>query len=649
MQSINDLLNQAQAAEQQGKLSQALQNYQQVLLQHPKELGIHIACGNLCIALARYEEAAGYFRRVLHQTKSDDARNALCYALQALGNEAHVLGNYALAAASFEDAITYQPKNAVYWYNLGNAQRELGHAPQALVSFKEAIKLDPNDADFYNNLGNVQRELGSLDLAIASYEKALRLNPNLHHALVHLVHQKQHICDWQGLDAQVTKVRDLVNNEPTAQVSPFAFLSMPGTSAAEQRLCASHYVAQNYAQLFEMRDSLNFTYSKPDPQSSPESDPESRAKNEKIRLGYLSADFRLHPLAFLITEMIESFDRSQFEVHAYAYGQEDKTPTRKRLVKTFDHFHNIKQLSDVAAAKKINADGIDILIDLTGFTQSSRTGIVALKPAPISINWLGYPGTMGDFRGNLGRSFGGESDGKSLFDYLLADKIIAPNQDHFSEKLLYLPCYQPNNQRDIGKATQKSAHNLGEHFVFCSFNQSFKITPTIFACWMRILAQVPNSVLWLLDCNAWAKANLQREADAAGIDKNRLIFAPRVSIEAHIERQTHADLFLDTLPYNAHTTASDALYMGLPVLTCMGETMPARVAASLLTRIGLPELISENLQQYEEKALFLAKNPSELARIKQQLMMQKTRSNVFKPTQFAHDISLVLRSLILRH
>jgi len=273
------------------------------------------------------------------------------------------------------------------------------------------------------------------------------------------------------------------------------------------------------------------------------------------------------------------------------------------------------------------------LIDLTGFTQSSRTGIVALKPASASINWLGYPGTMGDL------------NGEPLFDWLLADKIVAPNQADFSEKLLYLPCYQPNNQREVGKKTNKSAHHLGENFVFCSFNQTFKITAEMFALWMRLLAQVPNSVLWLLDCNIWAKANLQREAKSAGIDIDRLIFAPRVSIEAHIERQTHADLFLDTLPYNAHTTASDALYRSLPLLTCMGENFPARVAASLLQTIGLPELICDSLQKYEEKALFLATNPAELARIKQQLVTQKETSDLFKPEHFARDLEIQLQNV----
>ncbi len=642
MQDINQLLENARQAQLQGNNHAALELYHQAFLLHPNEINLQIVCGNLCVELGRFEEAAGHFRRILAFNKSADARNALCYALQALGNEAHAQGNFSLATASFEEVLSHQPNNAIFWYNLGNAQRELGQAQQALASFKQSIKLDPNDADAHNNLGNVQRELGQLDLAIASYEKALQLKPDLHHALVHLVHQKQHICDWQGLEAQIATIRDWVNKVPKAQISPFAFLSMPNTSAAEQRVCASNYVAQNYAKLREISHAA-VTPTQVGVQRLKTLDSDLRRNDDagvsKIKLGYLSADFRLHPLAFLITELIENHDKTQFETFAYSYGVDDKTPTRKRLQQAFDHFHDIRHLSEIDAAKKINVDQIDILIDLTGFTQSSRTGIVALKPAPISINWLGYPGTMGNFGG----SFSGEHAGEPLFTYLLADKVVAPNSADFSEKLLYLPCYQPNNQREIGKKTEKSAHDLGEHFVFCCFNQSFKITAEVFAIWMRLLAKTPNSVLWLLDCNAWAKANLQREAKNAGVDKNRLVFAPRVSIEAHLERQRHADLFLDTLPYNAHTTASDALFMGLPILTCIGETFPARVAASLLQTVACTELICENLQQYEEKALFLAQNPAELAKIKQKLTPQ---ADLFQPKKFALDLEFILEALL---
>lgn len=592
----------------------ALSQYQQALLRNPKDLDAQIMCGNLCVELKKFEEAAGYFRRVLQALKSSEARNALCYALEQMGNVAQNAGNFTQAEACFAEALECQPSNAIYWYNLGNAQRDLGKTKAALHSFTQSIQFDPNDADTHNNLGNVQRELGQLDKAIASYENALQLNPSLHHALAHLVHQKQHICDWNGLENQISQLCKWVKTEPNAQISPFAFLAMPNITPQEQKQCASNYVSSAYAGIIAMRETLSFTY--------------LQTKKAKLKIGYLSADFRLHPLAFLITELIESHDRSQFEVIAYSYGLDDKTPSRKTLEKAFDQFNDIRQLNDIEAAKKINQDNIDILVDLTGFTQTSRTSIVALKPAPISINWLGYPGSMGAFAG------------RSLFDYIIADKLIAPNQADFSEQLLYLPCYQPNDsQRPVGKSTQKSEYNLPENrFVFCCFNQSFKISAEVFAVWMRLLKHAPNAVLWLLDCNQWAKSNLQKAAENAGIDKARLIFAPRVTIAEHLERHQHADLFLDTLPYNAHTTASDALFMRLPLLTCMGDTFASRVAASLLQRVNLPELITHNSQDYEKTALTLAQNPEKLAQTKLKLSTNLKNSKLFNPTQFARDL-----------
>jgi protein O-GlcNAc transferase len=615
MQDANQLLKQAQQSELQGNYSASLQLYQQVLSQYPSELNLQAVCGNLCVQLQRFEEAAGYFRRILSaENKNFAALNALSFALKELGNLAHNQGNFVQAEACFNEVTQLQPNNAVYWYNLGNAQRELSKPERALASFQKSLELDPTDADAYNNLGNVQRELGQLEKAILSYEKALQLNPSLHHALAHLVHQKQHVCDWNDLDAQIAQLRRLVKSELGAQISPFAFLAMPSTTAQEQKKCASNWANSIFN---AMPTDLMNTGSQ-----------RIKKTNPKLKIGYFSADFRLHPLAFLITELIEKHDRRQFEIIAYSYGKDDKTSARKRLEKAFDQFVDIRNLNDISAAKKIRDDQIDVLVDLTGYTQSSRTNIVALKPAAIHINWLGFPGTMG------------EVAGKCLFNYILADNIVAPNQADFSEKLLYLPCYQPNdNQRPIGKSSSRSAHNLPDNaFVFCSFNQTFKITAEVFSVWMRLLNQTHNSVLWLLECNQWAKENLQKEAEIAGINKSRLIFAPRVSIESHLARHIHADLFLDTLPYNAHTTASDALFMHLPLLTCMGETFPARVATSLLQSINMPELITYSLQDYEQKALCFAKNPEQLAQIKQKLQVEIEKSTLFKPTQFVTNL-----------
>lgn len=619
MADINQLIQDAQKAQEEGLDKVALDYFQQALTQYPNEMSLQIACGNLCVKLNRFEEAAGYFRRILAQNKSPDVLNALCFALQALGNSAHSEGKYALAEAAFEEVLSYQPNHAAYWYNLGNAQRELGKLEAAKNSFKQSIQADPSDADAYNNLGNIQRELGQLDLAIENYKLALFHNPDLHHALAHLIHQRQHTCDWQGqddqsLDKHIASVRHLVNTNANAKISPFAFLAMPGTTAEEQKTCASHYVVQNYAHLFAIKDALSFSYS-----SQPK---------QKLKIAYLSADFRLHPLAFLITELIEQHDKHQFETYAYSYGAEDDTATRQRLISAFDHFTDIRSLNDIEAATRMNQDAIDILVDLTGYTQSSRTGIVALKPAAIHISWLGFPGTMGAYET--------EEQTVSLFDYMLVDKTVAPDQKHFSETLLHLPCYQPNSQRPASTVSSKADHGLPEDsLVFCCFNQTFKITSDLFAIWMRLLAQVPNSVLWLLECNQWAKHNLQQAARAANVDPSRLLFAPRSDVKIHIERQRHADLFLDTLPYNAHTTTSDALWAGLPVLTCKGDTFSARVSASILASTGLQGLICESLNDYEKKALYLAENPNQLYEIKAQLLNTIKEADLFNSEKFA--------------
>ncbi len=632
MVDVNQLISKAQTAKNQGKDTLALDYFQQALSQYPNEIGLLSACGNLSVKLARYEEAVGYFRRILYINKTPEVRSALCYALQALGNQSQVNGQYQMAAACFEEALQHQPSNAAYWYNLGNAQRELHHYPAAAMSFQKAIANDPSFADAYNNLGNIQRELGQLDLAIESYQKALSINPDLFHALSHLVHQKQHICDWRGqgkhnLMAQIEQIRHWVRTTPEAQISPFAFLAMPTTTPEEQKLCASRYVEQNYRALYDLGKKEAFHHN-------------AKSKS-KINIGYLSADFRLHPLAFLITELIEIHDRSRFNIHAYSYGKDDTTPVRKRLIQAFDSFVDIRSMNDLEAAKKINDDQIDILVDLTGFTHSSRTGIVALKPAGVQINWLGYPGTMGAFN---------EDDNDALFDYLIADRTVAPNPTDFCEKLLYLPCYQPNTAREFSTTSNKMAHDLPQNsFVFCCFNQTFKITAEVFAVWMRLLKQVPDSVLWLLDCNQWAKENLRKEAKSAGIDHNRLIFAPRTHLEAHMERQRHADLFLDTAPYNAHTTASDIIWAGVPIITYLGDTFASRVAASLLKQIGLSELICESWESYEEKALALANNPHALDTLKTTIRSAKTQSNLFNAQLFAQQLEDQYQSLWQAH
>jgi protein O-GlcNAc transferase len=555
----------------------------------PNDPALYYELGGLYLSALQLDEAMASYSQALKLAPKHPQ------ILLQLGNTASAANRYALASDYFKQCLKINANNPAAHYNLGNALRELGQLKEAAACFKQVLTLTPSDADAHNNLGNVYREMGELDKAVTCYEAALKCNPQLFHALAHLIHQKQHMCHWDGLDQQIAQLRHILKTKPEAQIAPFAFLAMPNTTAEEQLLCASQWATQQFSSLMVIKDQLDFSF--------------KREPHTKIKIAYLSADFRLHPLAFLITELIENHDRSRFEVYAYSYGPNDVSEARQRIIQAVDEFVDIQALSDVEAAKHIHQHEIDILIDLTGYTKSSRTSIVALQPAPITINWLGYPGTMGKLHQ------------KSLFDYIIVDEVVAPEQSYFSEQCITMSCYQPNNSvRPLGKSGSRADHNLPDDvFVFCSFNQTFKITADVFASWMRILQQVPNSVLWLLECNSWARQNLIQKAQQAGVATERIIFAARTSIADHLARHQHADLFLDTLPYNAHTTASDALWMGLPIVTCIGSTFPSRVAASLLTTLEANDLITDTLDGYEKVAISLANNQNKLQVLRQHL------------------------------
>ncbi len=368
-------------------------------------------------------------------------------------------------------------------------------------------------------------------------------------------------------------------------MAPFTFLTLPVVTTAEQQLrCARQWVDRQLRAISGAGRSLAHH-----PPAGPKS---------KITIAYLSADYHSHATAWLIAELIEKHDRGRFAVFGYSYGPDNRGPTRRRLVEAFDRFVDVKDTSHMAAAQRIAADGVNILIDLKGYTKDARTEILAFRPAPLQVNFLGYPGTMG----------------AEFMDYILVDNYIVPpgRQPFFTEKLVYLPgCYQVNDsRREISGNTpsRQECRLPADGFVFCSFNNSYKITPQMFEVWMRLLKAVPGSVLWLLEGNPFVSANLCREAEARGVAGERVIVAPRLPLSEHLARHRLADLFLDTFPVNAHTTASDALWAGLPVLTLAGETFVSRVAGSLLRTMGLPELIATSLEDYEATARRLARD-----------------------------------------
>ena len=541
---------------------------------------------------------------------------------EAYNNRANVLRDlkrHEDALASYDKAIALKPDFADAHNNRGNTLRDLDRLEEALASYDKAIALKRDFADAYSNRGNTLRELDRLEEALASYRKALILQPDLAEVEGLRLHTKMHLCDWSNFENECAHLVSAVRSGKT-NTPPFPFLTIPSLSD-DQLQCAKLYVANKYP-----------------PSDGPIWQGE-RYNHERIRVGYLSADFRQHPVSLLIAGVFECHDKSRFDVTAISIAPDDNSEMRKRLKASFEHFVDAETYSDDRIANLVKELEIDILVDLMGFTTGSRTGIFARRCAPIQVNYLGYPGTMG----------------AEYMDYIIADRIVIPEDQHrfYSEKIVFLPnSYQANdNKRPISdKAFTRAELGLPPRgFVFCCFNNSYKITPYVFDCWMRILERVADSVLWLLEDNAMAASNLRKEAEARGINADRLIFAKRMPLADHLARHRLADLFLDTLPYNAHTTASDALWAGLPVLTCRGPTFASRVAASLLNAIRLSELITTTLEDHERLAIELARQPEKLAIVKSKLAANRLTTPLFDTKLCTRHIEAAYTSVHERH
>jgi predicted O-linked N-acetylglucosamine transferase (SPINDLY family) len=595
------------ALQEQGLLVEAVAHYQQALALNPALAEAH---NNLGLALqgeGRLAEAMAHYQQALALNPAlAEVHNNLASALAALGQ-------WGEAAAHCQQALALRPSFAQAQNNLGNVLKEQGDLEAAVACFQQALALKPDFAEAHYNLGNTLKEQGRRTEALVHYEQALAVKPDYAEAENQLMHQLQHLCDWTMLTELFDRQRRTVRTNPVAQLTPFSLLSIP-SSPQEQLACARNWVANRLAPMARLREQLGFAF--------------IRTAKPRLRVGYLSADFRQHAMASLFAELFELHDRTRFEVFAYSYGPDDRSPMRRRLVRAFDRFTDIAGSSFEAAARQIHADGVDILTDLQGYTALNRTQILALRPAPLQVNYLGYPGTMG----------------ADFMDYIITDRFITPPDQapFFIERIVYLPdCYQANDrQRPIAEKTStRTECDLPESgFVFCCFNNIYKFTSAIFGIWMRLLQKLPDSVLWLLEANPQVAANLRKEAAVRGVNPNRLVFAPRLPSEQHLARHRLADLFLDTLPYNAHTTASDALWAGLPALTCAGETFASRVAGSLLTAIGLPELITYSLEDYEARALHLVRRPQELAGLRERLAKNRLSAPLFDTSRFTRHL-----------
>lgn len=610
-----------------GRPERALESYDRALAIEPRFPEALYSRGNALLALRRHAEAVSSYEQALalvpdwpealtnagnalHDLKRYEDALRYCDKAIALmpgvamlhnnrGNLLRDMRRWREALASLNTALELAPRYIDAIINSGNVLLDTERFGEALSAFDFALSLEPGHLAALNNRANVLRDLRRHEEAAQTVARLLELAPDWDYAPGLMFQSLRHACDWTDYRQHVARiVRNIRAGKKTD--FPFSFLSV-SDSVSDQLQCARIYAADRYS-------------AAPVPLWTSE-----RYHHDRIRIAYLSADFHDHATAYLMAGLFERHDRRKFEITAVSFGPDADGGMRNRLRASFEGFIDVRDKSDFEVARMLRNMEIDIAVDLKGFTADSRAGILAYRPAPIQVNYLGYPGTMG----------------AEYMDYILADRWVIPvgQQSYYTEKVVYLPgSYQVNDSGRMiaGNTPTRAEAGLPEAgFVFCCFNNNYKITPEVFDVWMRLLKRVPGSVLWLLNSNPAAVRNLENEAVRRGIAPDRLVFAPQIPVAEHLARHRLADLFLDTAPYNAHTTASDALWAGLPVISMAGNVFASRVAASLLDAVGLPELITTSLEDYEGLALRLARDGTLLSEFSSRLVRNRTTCPLF--------------------
>jgi predicted O-linked N-acetylglucosamine transferase (SPINDLY family) len=601
---------QAQALHQSGRLSEAQRLYEAILETLPDSFQALQALGLIAGQRGNPRKAIEYLGKAV----AGDPGNKLAYvAYMNMGRAAIELGDLANALESYDRAIAANPGYAEAHCGRAQVQASLHDTGAALASYDRAIEIKPDHADAYFNRGELRRERGEFAAAIEDYDRALRRNPRLKFAQGVRLHARMQIASWDGLAEEIAELCGLVaRNEPAA--SPFYVLAV-SDSARTQQQCAQLRVREKCP---------------PNPALGQIA---KRPAHGRLKIGYFSADFHDHATMRLLAGVLERHDAAHFDVTLFSYGPDSQDAMRQRVRAACGNFIDVRGLPDLEVARLARKRQIDIAVDLKGYTRDGRGGIFALRAAPVQVSFLGYPGTTG----------------AAYMDYLIADRTVIPEQSrsHYSEKIIRLPdCYQPNDESRPMANEPATRENCGlppSAFVYCCFNNTYKITPTVFDAWMRILRRVDSGILWLLEDNPVATRNLRQEAVRRGVPAERLVFAPRMNPAEHLARQRLADLFLDTFPCNAHTTASDALWAGLPVLTLAGEAFASRVAASLLCSVGLPELITATLLEYETLAIEFGTNRVRLEAFRTRLAQHRLAGPLFDAGRFTGHLERAYR------
>jgi protein O-GlcNAc transferase len=591
------------------RLDEALSCYRRALKLDPRHAQALNNAGIVLETQDKPQEALDAYRQAVA------ADSGLAPALSNLAVLLHRLGRHAELDAAYASLMRLLVASPGDWHGIGNACQTLGRHEDAIRCYRAALALASDDAEAHSRIGISLDALGRYEDAVKSFEAAVAADPGQPYAAGMVLGCASHVCDWRGRAERIVRLaEDVRAGEPV--VPPFIFFTLLDDPAA-QLACASAYVRRHH------------------PSAAAPLWRGERYRHDRIRLAYVSADFHNHPVTWLISELLERHDRGRFEVHGYSFGQEVPGPARARAMAAFDRFVDFGFRPDAEIAAAIRDAETDIAVDLMGHTTHSRPGIFARRPAPAQVSYLGFPATTG----------------APFIDYILADRFVIPGdaKAHYSENVVYLPdTFQVNDttHRPAASVPARAEAGLPERgFVYCCFNNAYKLTPEFFDIWMRVLRQVEGSVLWLLVQNPAAKANLAREARARGVDPARLVFAARVTPQENLARYTLADLFLDTLPVNAGTTASDALWAGLPILTCPGNAFVARAAGSLLHAVGLPELIARNLEDYETLAIELATRPGRLRAAREKLAANRRRHPLFDIDRFRRHVESAYRAM----
>ena len=618
--AINNRPNFAEAHNNIGVVFQKLRNFDQAIFQYKKAisyknlyLDAYINLANLFKETKQFEEAIKNYDFAINLNPN------LAEVYNNKGNALKEIRKFEEAIKNYDFAINLNPNLAEVYNNKGNALKEIRKFEEAIKNYDLAINLNPNFAEAYFNTATTLQDIKNFEKAVLYFEKALLLDKEIPFCKGYLLHAKMICCNWSGLNELYKEIyNDVEKNRYSA--TPFGY----------QAICDDESNLQKCAQLYSNKrfpEIKNNLFSK------------KVSKNKKIKIGYLCGEFREQATSILMTEVWEKHNKEDFEIIAFDSGWDDKSLRRNRIINAFDKFIDISKVSDLDAAKIIYKEQIDILINLNGFFGTGRPVVFSYRPAGIQINYLGFPGTIGS----------------KYIDYILCDQTVVPpeSKKFYNEKIIYLPdSYQANDtKRNISdkKFLREELSLPNESFVFCCFNNNYKITPNMFDVWARLLKKIDNSVLWLIEGNPEATENLKKEAKIRNIDASRLIFAKRMKLEDHLARHKNADLFLDTLPYNAHTTASDSLWAGLPVLTCLGKAFPGRVAASLLRSLDLPELITYSENEYISKAEELALNPEKLTVIKNKLDINKFSQPLFNTELFCRSLESAFKVIFEKH